>query len=145
MKSSHTSLGISMRVNAMERRQMILSPDDVEYLENAFPGWESLQAGNWVLLPNFPIPEGLSAQSATVAIQIPPNYPVTAPDMAYFYPAIQRCDGTTIPATQVTQNIDGKIFQRWSRHYSPGTWHPDEDGIAIHIMAIKDWLDRASI
>lgn len=127
----------------MPRRQLRLNDDDSEYLDHAFPDWESLLDGKWILLYNFPIPLGFTTRSATVAIQIPDSYPTTAPDMAYFYPPVNRCDGVAIPATQATQLIDGQVFQRWSRHYHQGTWNPDEDNLAVHVMAIKDWLDRA--
>ncbi|MDD3394291.1 MAG: E2/UBC family protein [Anaerotignum sp.] len=128
----------------MGRKEICMLEDDIEYLNGAFPEWESLKDGSWVLLPDFPIPEGYTVKEATVAIQLPGNYPTTAPDMAYFFPFIERSDGLAIPATQVSMNIDGKSFQRWSRHYKPGTWHPDEDGLAIHVMAIKDWLERSA-
>lgn len=127
----------------MPRRQFRLNDDDNEYLDHAFPDWESLTNGNWILLHNFHIPKGFTVRSATVAIQIPTNYPSDAPDMAYFYPAIARCDGVAIRATEATQIIDGQVFQRWSRHYQQGTWHSDEDNLAVHVMAINDWLDRA--
>lgn len=119
--------------------------DDIQYLNGTFPEWESLSEGSWVLLHNFPIPEGYTISSTTVAIKIPGNYPTTSPDMAYFYPPIERCDKSTITATQVNECIDGKSYQRWSRHYRSGTWHPDEDGLAVHVMAIKDWLVKAAV
>lgn len=128
----------------MLRRELCMLPDDEEYLNNSFPNWESLATGNWVLLPDFPLPEGYEQKTAIAAIKIPGGYPTIAPDMVYFYPSIKRVDGKTIPATQCYQSIDGKEFQRWSRHYLPGTWHAEEDGIAIHVMAIKDWLEKAA-
>lgn len=129
----------------MCRRQISMLTSDEEYLDGAFPQWESLVDGNWVLLHGFLIPEGYKVRTATVAIKIPGGYPTTAPDMAYFNPPIERNDGAIIPATQVMENIDGINYQRWSRHYRPGTWHPDEDGIAVHVMAINDWLERALV
>lgn len=125
------------------RRKFHLASDDTEYLDNSFPGWETLDGG-WLLLHHFPIRTGFTVQEATVAIQIHSAYPATALDMAYFFPAILRSDGKTIAATQVAQQIDGKPFQRWSRHYRSGTWKPNEDNLATHVLAIKDWLDRAA-
>lgn len=125
------------------RRQFLLSADDTEYLNNAFPGWETID-GRWVLLHNFPIRPGFTIQSTTAAIQIPTTYPATRLDMVYFYPAVLREDGVAIGATGYTQTIDGKPFQRWSRHYRPGAWQPNEDNLATHVMAINDWLDRAA-
>lgn len=128
---------------AEARRQFLLSADDQEYLDNTFPGWETIE-GRWVLLHDFPIRSGFTVRNATAAIQIPPAYPMTQLDMVYFHPAVLRSDGTTIGATNCTQMIDGKEFQRWSRHYRPGSWRPDEDNLATHVLAICDWLDRAA-
>lgn len=120
-----------------------LAKDDTEYLDNTFPGWEAID-GRWILLHNFPVCDGFNVQNVTAAIKIPSSYPTTQLDMVYFHPAVLRVDGKAIPATGCTEMIDGKPFQRWSRHYKPGTWHPDEDNIATHVMAIRDWLERAA-
>ena len=125
------------------RRCFCVSTDDAEYLENAFPNWEAID-GRWILLPDFMVCPGYTVQTATVAIHIPTSYPITRLDMAYFSPPIVRTDGKTIPATNCFQMIDGKQFQRWSRHYQPNSWKPDEDCIATHVMAIQDWLLRAA-
>lgn len=126
------------------RRELILPANDTEYLNNAFPNWESIVEGNWVLLPNFPLPDGYTCSATTAAIKIASGYPVTQLDMVYFYPAVFRRDGAQIPATNAIQFIDSNEYQRWSRHYRPGEWRPDEDCIATHVMAIKSWLELAA-
>ncbi len=128
---------------AEQRRKFVLSPDDTEYLDNAFPGWEAID-GRWILLHDFPIRQGFTVEKVTAAIKIPATYPVTRLDMVYFSPAVLRADGKPIGATQYSETIDGKPFQRWSRHYAPGEWQPNEDNLATHVMAIRDWLDRAA-
>ncbi len=60
--------------------------------------------------------------------------------MAYFHPSIQRLDGIPIPTTQVTTNISGKIYQRWSRHRNKIAWRVGVDSIITHIEEIKNWL-----
>lgn len=125
------------------RRCFFLPADDSEYLDNAFPLWEAID-GNWVLLPEFSVCPGYTVDCVTVAIKIPTSYPATQLDMAYFFPPIIRVDGRAIPATNCMEAIDGKHFQRWSRHYKPNSWKPDEDCIATHVMAIRDWLLRAA-
>lgn len=66
------------------RRHIVLSPDDIEYLDNAFPGnWESISEG-YVLIHHFPIRPGFTASEVTAAIQIPSNYPVVPLDMVFF-------------------------------------------------------------
>ncbi len=144
LRSSPTSPVIRVKVDAMEhRRELGLLPNDEEYLNNTFNDWESLACGRWVLIHDFPIPSGFTVDRSTAAIRLSPAYPVTPLDMVYFDPPVLRSDGQTIPCTQATEVIDGKEFQRWSRHYLPGSWHPNEDDLATHVMAIKDWLVRA--
>jgi hypothetical protein len=130
----------------MARREFQMPPDDTEYLDATFPDWEAIVMpnGNWILIPNFSFPEGFTTNSALAAIQVLPNYPVAGLDMVYFYPAVCRSDGVAIPRTESTMNIDGKIFQRWSRHYLNGQWVVGESNIHTHIMAIRNWLEKAS-
>ena len=124
------------------RHEFPLSADDTEYMDNTFPGWEAVSEG-YILIPHFPLPGGYTVAETTVAIQIPPGYPATPLDMVYFYPAVLRADGVGIPATEALQPIDGNMFQRWSRHYRPETWMPNEDNLATHILAIGGWLEAA--
>lgn len=122
------------------RHAFALSADDTEYLDNAFPGrWEAI-AGNYILIHGFQTRPGYTENSVTAAIQIPCNYPAVQLDMVYFYPAVLRGDGQTIPATGCNEPIDGKSFQRWSRHYQ--SWNPEENNLATHVLAIGDWLDK---
>ncbi len=128
------------------RREFLFGNEDTEYLNVNHPGWESILNGcqRWLLLNNFKIPAGYTIHECTVAISIPANYPSQPLDMAYFFPYIHRKDGQVIRQTDSSMIIDGKSFQRWSRHYSSqNPWIPDESNIATHIMAIRDWLDRA--
>ena len=79
----------------------------------------------------------------TAAIRIETGYPKAALDMVYFHPAITRKDSKPIGATQATQAIDGKTFQRWSRHYTKeNPWVIGEHSLETHIWAIEDWLMR---
>jgi hypothetical protein len=60
--------------------------------------------------------------------------------MAYFFPHLTRADGRTIGQTQCHQPIDGKQWQRWSRHYS---WVPGVHSVATHIVLIDRWIEAA--
>lgn len=125
-----------------KRREISFSQEDSEYLNINHPGWEGLAERRVVLLHDFTVPEGYNVSKTTAAIFIPSNYPAQALDMVYFSPALARADGIVIPQTQVSEVIDGKTFQRWSRHYTKTKWRPDEDSLATHVMAIRDWLAR---
>lgn len=127
------------------RREFQFNEEETAYLDTLSPQWETIKAKGfrWLLIPNFPIPEGYTVDRAIAAINIPLEYPIAKLDMVYFYPAIKRSDGKEIKQTQCQQAIDGKNFQRWSRHYtSAHPWDPNGDSIITHIMAIQNWLQR---
>lgn len=123
------------------RRQVDLLTDDEMFLNKAYPDWETLQVGNtgWILLNEFKLPMGYNLEDATVAFMMPTSYPTTEFDMMYFFPALQRKDGNPIGALS-TQALDGKTFQRWSRHRNPGEWRSGIDNLETHVLSVQSWL-----
>lgn len=127
------------------RRNFRLPADDEAFLEAREFSWETIQEGSthWLLIHEFPAPVGYNLQSVSAAIQIPPGYPDSPLDMVYFHPALVRVDGRVIPAADARQQLDGKEWQRWSRHRTGACpWRPGVDDISVHVMMIADWLDR---
>ena len=48
-----------------------------------------------------------------------------------------------IGATRNKQAIDGKTYQRWSRHRTAqNPWKAGFDGLETHVYLIEDWLVR---
>jgi hypothetical protein len=125
------------------RRQFDLLPDDENFLKEYGLPWETVADGSqWVLIHDFPA-YGYNHGRVTAAIRLETGYPNIELNMAYFYPALARNDGKPIAATQVTQQIDGKIFQRWSRHRTAqNPWKIGHDNLGTHIILIEDWLER---
>lgn len=127
------------------RRQFDLLPQDWQFLEEYSLPWETIIDGSqWVLINDFPTQhEGFNHPSATAAIRMETGYPNTELNMVYFFPALARRDGRAIGATQARQSIDGKVFQRWSRHRTPlNPWKIGQDYLGTHILLIEDWLAR---
>ena len=127
------------------RRDLSLPPVDVEFLEASHPDWELVRdrAAAWLLLPNYPLPDGYTCQLATAALRIEPGYPDTQLDMVYFSPQLVRTDGRVLPATQTQVTIDGVSFQRWSRHRTGvNPWRAGEDDIQTHMFLVRHWLER---
>ena len=84
-----------------------------------------LEGSQWVLIHDFPTHAGYNHQRVTAAIRLETGYPDTALDMVYLFPALARKDGLPIKATESPQPLDGKTFQRWSRHRTPQhPWKP---------------------
>lgn len=126
------------------RRQFDLLPEDQKFLEDYELPWETIVDGSqWVLLHELTTPPGYNHPKVTAAIRLETGYPNTALDMVYFFPALARKDGLPIKATDAMQALDGKSFQRWSRHRtSENPWRPGEDNLGSHIFLIEDWLER---
>lgn len=123
------------------RRQFALPEDDIECLDAMGLKWETVQNGQpWLLLHDFVFPKGYNHQAGSVAIQISANYPVAQLDMAYFFPHLARSDGGALRQANVFQPIEGKQWQRWSRHYG---WVPGQHNICTHVVLIRHWLDVA--
>jgi hypothetical protein len=126
------------------RRQFDLPPEDVEFLNHYGVPWETIVDGSpWVLIHDFPTHAGYNHPRATAAIRIETGYPNAALDMVYFFPALARTDGKPIGATESMQQLDGKGFQRWSRHRTPqNPWKIGRDTLGTHVILIEDWLER---
>jgi hypothetical protein len=129
----------------MSRREFELPPGDIEFLNSRHPAWECIRNGSasWLLINDFGLPKGYSVARTQVALRIEPGYPDTQIDMAYFHPALRREDGKNIPATESTESIDGRSFQRWSRHRTPSNpWRPAIDDVSTHLSQVEHWIIR---
>jgi hypothetical protein len=129
------------------RRDFSLIEEDLDFLTNLGLPWEAVRctSGNWVVINDFPVPAGYNVTTATVALKIDAGYPVSQIDMAYFLPHLVLQSGTAIAAVTPTQ-IDGKNWQRWSRHRTgENPWRPGLDNISTHIQMVNFWLEREMI
>jgi hypothetical protein len=127
---------------AQGRRQTPALEQDEAFLNSYGLPWEIIADGSiWVLLHNFPIPAGYNVSAVSLAIRMEGGYPITALDMMYVYPALTRLDGRPIPQAQVVQVIDGKPFQRWSRHRTAANpWTPGLDSLETHIYLVEEFF-----
>lgn len=124
------------------RQNFNLPEEDVETLENLGLLWETLvHPGMWLIIYDYPIPEGYNVEKATVALMLSPSYPAGEIDMAHFSPPLSKSNGKSISCTS-NHTIDGKIFQQWSRHRNPGEWTLGVDCIATHLSLVDNWLNN---
>ena len=125
-------------------RDFDLLAQDEKFLEEYGLPWETISDGSqWVLIHEFPTHDGYTHLRVTAAIRMETGYPNTELNMVYFFPALARKDGRAIGATQAKQVIDGKTYQRWSRHRTTqNPWRPGVDGVDTHVFLIEDWLAR---
>lgn len=126
------------------RREFDLLPEDEEFLNEHGLPWEAVVDGSpWVLIHDFPSRGRYNHATVTAAIRMETGYPNVQLNMVYFFPALARLDGKPIGATQATQLIDGKSFQRWSRHRTQqNPWIVGRDNLGTHVFLVEDWLER---
>ncbi|MFT3938236.1 E2/UBC family protein [Rhodopseudomonas sp.] len=126
------------------RRQFDLPPEDIKFLDDYGLPWETVIDGSmWVLIHDFPTPPGYNHAKVTAAVRIETGYPNAELHMVYFFPALLRRDGHPIRCTDAQQHLDGKNFQRWSRHRTAANpWRIGQDNLGNHVFLIEDWLER---
>jgi Prokaryotic E2 family E len=126
------------------RRQFEVLPGDRQFLDEYGLPWETIVDGSqWVLIHEFSTHEGYNHPRVSIAVRMETGYPNTELSMVYILPALARKDGVVLGATQATQTIDGKVFQRWSRHRTAqNPWKIGRDNLGSHVILIEDWLVR---
>ncbi|MDM0053822.1 multiubiquitin domain-containing protein [Variovorax sp. J22R115] len=128
----------------LQRQFKLLSADE-RYLDANHPNWEAIAEGGqqWLILSDYPLPEGFSQRSVAVALEIPPTYPMAQIDMFYLHPEVTLQGGGQVPATEARVNIRGKSFQRWSRHRGNGSmWVPGTDNVITHLALVESALAK---
>ncbi len=126
------------------RRDFQLPEEDRDWLEARGTPFECVKENGVlrVVLHSLGLPVGYQVGEVAANVRIDAGYPDTQIDMVYFYPPLQRQDGRPINAL-ATDNFDGKVWQRWSRHRTPANpWRPGVDGLATHFALVNDWLER---
>jgi hypothetical protein len=123
------------------RQQFTLPAEDQQFLNQQGLPWETLLTpeGHCLLIHDFPIPAGYNVAKAKMILKIPPTYPASQIDMAYFSPTLSLTSGKQIRALTPCQ-LDRQPYQQWSRHRQAGEWTPGVDNCAMHIHLVKNWL-----
>ncbi len=126
------------------RKQFELIESDRVYLDGRGLAWETLNEGptRWVLITDYEITDGYNHKKVNIALELPQSYPDTQIDMVYFNPHLARVDGVAI--RQLAERIiDGKAWQRWSRHRtSANPWRRGYDCVETHMLLVDEWLER---
>lgn len=129
------------------KRDFLLPQEDIVFLDGMGLPWETIndKGMQWVIVHDYPVPYGYNHETVSVAIKIDTGYPRTQLDMAYFHPAPHRLDGKSINATS-NQSIEGKQFQRWSRHRTAANpWREGVDDLSTHLALISFWFEQEFI
>jgi len=125
------------------RRDAPTLDHDRVFLDGYALQWEIIEDGSiWILIHNFRLPDGYSESHVLLAIRLEGGYPLSALDMFYVFPQVRRRDGRPIAQANVVQHIDGRDFQRWSRHRTPDNpWVAGQDSLETHIYLVEEALE----
>jgi len=127
------------------RREFALAAGDQAFLDGLNLRWEALRQGPrlWAIIYAAPLPAGFQMSHADIAIELAAGYPTSQLDMAYFFPPLALTCGKAIQCVQAVEEIDGKGWQRWSRHrVGAHVWQPGVDDLESHFAYVQDWLVR---
>ena len=117
----------------------VITPNDVgfEYFETVSQpdGW------TFLLVPDYPLPDGFSHHDARLLIKLPPLFPDAAPDMFWLNPSIRTSSGGTPQGTS-TATLLGAEWQQFSWHLSPGAWRAGLSTLRDFMRCIRARLEK---
>jgi hypothetical protein len=115
----------------------LIPQSDEQYLTEKGFQFEIKQSDKEVLLvlKNWSLPDNYTPTLVDLLIRIVPGYPLAPLDMFWTFPAVKLAGGGWPLNADVHQQLDGRSWQRWSRHYE---WRPGVDNIRTFITGIKN-------
>jgi len=124
----------------------MLPPDDQAFLEDRFPDFTISNEGGMIVIviPGLPLPAGFTAGRADLMLRLSPGYPDVPPDMWWFEPFVLRTDGQVIAATEAREPHLGRVWQRWSRHFTAGQWRAGVDSLESYVSLVRSELRAAA-
>lgn len=122
----------------------LLHDTDYSELEERGLAYIEDETHRFLVLPKYPLPDGLyNEDSCDVLVIIPQNYNQAGFNMLWTHPHLTRIDGKPIPKMNGPDGSDnrtfaGKVFCRWSRHWNhaPVIWRPGKDNIVTILRRI---------
>lgn len=134
--------GDNALVTEAELAFALLPSDDEGFRRRGFKPRRVVEGGRrWLIFDVYPLPKGLSPRAVAIALEIPPSYPRAEIDMFYCHPAVGRDDGGAIPQTEARETIEGRTYQRWSRHRgAQSRWDAKTDTVLTHLTLVDGAL-----
>jgi hypothetical protein len=129
-----------------------LSDAERDALDAAGSSWRVEGGPNgwtYVVIAGYRLPEGFSAATVDLLVQLHPQFPDVPPDMFWVHPRVTLTrTGAGPAATQVDEQILGRTWQRFSRHLQGGQWRAGDDLrtwlAAIRALLTADVLQAAA-
>lgn len=108
-------------------RERILA--ELELVKRRFPDVESGDDGSWLLIPDWPLPQGWSCEMTPVLVTIPAGYPTTAPDNFHAADDLCLASGGEPGNSSRGQALLGRTWRTFSWHLDDN-WRPAQDPAA---------------
>ena len=116
----------------------------IEATDIGLDGFESIsQPDGWTFLvvPNYPLPDGFSPGRVRLLVKLPPSFPDAAPDMFWLNPPIRTPSGVAPQGTSI-ETVLGADWQRFSWHLLPGAWRPGTSSLRDYLRCVRARLEK---
>jgi hypothetical protein len=121
---------------------------EIELLRERYPNLQHGENHDWVMIPNFPLPEGWNRRQTKLLFLIPPAYPHAPPDNFYAESGLKLSNGN--PALNYNEGDGVPIGGAWGCFsWHAEKWRPsdnieDGDNLLTFIRAVKIRLRELS-
>ena len=126
------------------RHDFALLDVDAAHLARIGLDWETVVEQNrrWLVIHDYPVPEGYTVKCAILALEIPPTYPGAQIYGFFAFPPLALASGRTVASTQMRGIIFGKEFHGWSRNRGAIPWNPAIDKVATQLALVEAALSK---
>jgi hypothetical protein len=120
----------------------IIPQHDEDYLKERGFDYQLKQVGAEVhlVIRNWAFPSAYNPQSADLLIRISAGYPLSQLDMFWTSPDLKLASGGWPQAAEVHETLDGRNWQRWSRHTQE--WRAGVDNLRTFVAAVTMEINR---
>lgn len=131
----------------------LLLDEDYARLQAQGLQWEEVTERRFLILKDFPLPEGLyTVHKTDILVIIEARYPDAGHDMFWTASRLVRSDGVAIPATMDSgssnnHKVGDTEYHRWSRHWNdaPGCWVPGKSNADTIVQRLVWALAKPSL
>jgi hypothetical protein len=119
--------------------QALIPEIDAEYLTEKGYRFDVCEYGGSVCLivHNYIFPPPYSPEIVDLLIKLPAGYPSARPDMFWTSPDVKLPANAWPRASEPHEDLCGRNWQRWSRHFPNDRWRPGTDNLRSYMAAIR--------
>jgi hypothetical protein len=125
--------------------ETLLAEEDLSHLREKAYQFEARQEAGFVnvIIRNFRLSAKYALSKTDLLLRLPPNFPMAKPDMFWTFPHVRLAGGSFPPQADVLDVIlEGRQWQRWSRHLADTQWRPGRDNLRVFLGIIRQELQE---